>query len=175
MAPKKLPLARPADAGFTPDRTQPQRDVFLAKIDQTVPWVAMCALIESCYGKAREHCTDRRPIGPERRLRIHFLQHRCALSALGVAEALCDSKTTRHFVGIDLDREGAADETTVPKFSHLMDRHSSTKAILATVNHPLVRGDVKMSRHPLAPLGDSRTLFGTRPAAFGRRPRPHVV
>ena len=38
-----------------------------------MPWSALCAVIESCYPKARAE-GGRRPVGLERMLRIHFLQ-----------------------------------------------------------------------------------------------------
>lgn len=38
-------------------------------------------------------------------------------------EALYDSHAMRHFVGIDLGRESAPDETTVCKFRNLLERH----------------------------------------------------
>jgi hypothetical protein len=39
------------------------------------------------------------------------------------AEALYDSAAMRSFVGIDLGREPAPDETTVCKFRHLLEKH----------------------------------------------------
>jgi len=41
-----------------------------------------------------------------------------------VEEALYDSRAMRRFVGIDLDREPAPDETTVCKFRHLLEAHN---------------------------------------------------
>jgi transposase, IS5 family len=51
-------------------------------------------------------------------LRIYFLQHWFNLSDPAVEEALYDSAAMRAFVGIDLGREPAPDETTVCKFRH---------------------------------------------------------
>ena len=58
----------------------------------------------------------RPPVGLERMLRIHFLQHWFNLSDPAVEEALHDSRAMRSFVGIDLGRERTPDETTVCKF-----------------------------------------------------------
>ena len=54
-------------------------------------------------------------------LRIHFLQNGFNLSDPAAEEALYDSRTLRRFVGIDLSREPAPDETTTCKFRHLLE------------------------------------------------------
>ena len=51
MAPKQLTLATEVDAGFALHRKATRRDVFLAEMDQVVPWSALCALIEPHYPK----------------------------------------------------------------------------------------------------------------------------
>ena len=104
MVPKQLTLATKVDAGFALHRKATKRDLFLAEMDQVVPWSALCALIEPHYPKVREDGAGRRPIGLERLLRIHFLQQWYALSDPGVEEALHDSESMRRFVGIDLGR-----------------------------------------------------------------------
>jgi hypothetical protein len=45
------------------------------------------------------------------------------LSDPAVEEALYDSLSMRRFVGIDLGREPAPDETTIPNFRHLLETH----------------------------------------------------
>ena len=146
MAPKQLTLATQVDAGFALHRKATRRDVFLAEMDQVVPWLALCALIEPYYPKVREDGAGRRPIGLERMLRIHFLQQWYALSDPGVEEALYDSEAMRRFVGIDLGREGAPDESTVLQFRHLLERHGLAKQLLAEVNRYLAGHGMKLSR-----------------------------
>jgi len=146
MVPKQMTLATQVDAGFALNRKQTRRDVFLAEMDQVVPWSALCALIEPHYPKVREDGAGRRPIGLERMLRIHFLQQWYALSDPGVEEALYDSEAMRRFVGIDLGREGAPDESTVLQFRHLLERHGLATQILAEVNRYLVKHGMKLSR-----------------------------
>ena len=90
-------------------------------MDQVMPWAALCALIEPFYPKLRADGGGRPVVGLERMLRIHFLQQWYALSDPAVEEALYDSTAMRRFVGIDLGRESAPDETTVCKFRHLLD------------------------------------------------------
>lgn len=44
-------------------------------------------------------------------------------------EALYDSRVMRRFVGIDLGREAAPDETTACKFRHLLEQHALGKKL----------------------------------------------
>jgi IS5 family transposase len=110
-----------ADASFEPYRKATRRDQFLAEMEQVVPWGELCALVEPFYPK--NDGAGRPVIGLERMLRIHFLQHWFNLSDPAVEEALYDSHAMRRFVGIDLGREAAPDETTVCKFRHLLETH----------------------------------------------------
>ncbi|KAA3629750.1 MAG: transposase [Proteobacteria bacterium] len=78
-------------------------------------------VIKTIYPKGQG--ADRPPIGIERMLRIHLLQHWFNLSDPAVKEHLYDSRATRRFVGIDLGREPAPDETTIFKLRHLLEVH----------------------------------------------------
>ena len=67
---KQQTLAAAADqgAGFEQYRRATKRDVFLATMDEIVPWQALCEVIEPHYPKAGN---GRRPVGLERmRLRL---------------------------------------------------------------------------------------------------------
>ena len=79
-------------------------------------------------------------------LRIHFLQHWFNLSDPAVEEALYDSRALRRFVGIDLGREPAPDETTVCKFRHLMEKHELGDQLFHQVNQYLQENGLKVSR-----------------------------
>src|SRR6516225_3210023 len=107
---KQLTLAR---TGFERYGKTTRRTVFLAEMEQVVPWPALCRLIEPVYPKAGN---GRPPIGVERMLRIYFLQQWFNLSDPAVEEALYDSVAMRGFVSIDLGREPVPDETTVCRF-----------------------------------------------------------
>src|SRR3974390_3439929 len=67
-------------------------------------------------------------------LRIYLVQQWLNLSDPGVEEALYDSAALRQFVGIDLGREPAPDETTVCKFRHLLEERSVGGKMLEAVN-----------------------------------------
>jgi IS5 family transposase len=61
-----------ADQSFENYRKPTRRDEFLKTMEAIVPWAALCAVIEPHYPKAGN---GRPPIGLERMLRIHFVQH----------------------------------------------------------------------------------------------------
>jgi len=143
--PEQLTLATEADGGFETHRKPTRRDVFLAEMDKVVPWSELCAVIEPFYPKARPE-GGRRPVGLERMLRIHFLQQWYALSDPAVEEALYDSAAMRRFVGIDLGREPALDETTVCKFRHLLEKHGLAKELFKAVNRHLQTHGLKLSQ-----------------------------
>jgi IS5 family transposase len=125
---KQMTLAR---GGFEQFGKTTKRAAFLAEMDQVLPWSELCAVIEPHYPKAGG--LGRPPVGLERMLRIHFLQHWFNLSDPAVEEALYESVSMREFVGIDLGREPAPDETTICKFRHLLERHELGRQIFEQV------------------------------------------
>lgn len=173
MAPKQMTLATQVDAGFALHRKLTRRDVFLAEMDQVVPWAELCALIGPYYPKVREDGGGRRPIGLERMLRIHCLQQWYALSDPGVEEALCDSEAMRRFMGIDLGREGAPDESTVLQFRHLLERHGLAEQMLAEVNRYLAGRGMKLSRGTIVDATIIAAAPSTKNQAKARDPEMH--
>ena len=132
-----------AEAGFEKYHKPTRREEFLGQMQAVMPWEPLKALIEPIY--PRGEGAGRPPVGLERMLRIHFLQHWFNLSDPAVEEALYDSRAMREFVGIDLGREAAPDETTICKFRHLLEEHELGKRILATVNTHLAKAGFKVS------------------------------
>jgi len=128
--------------GFERYTKKTRRAAFLEEMNQVVPWRELCALIEPHYPKAG---SGRPPIGVERMLRIYFLQQWFNLSDPGVEEALYDSAALRQFVGIDLGREPAPDETTVCKFRHLLEEHKVGGKMLEAVNLHLEKNGIRIT------------------------------
>ena len=105
--------------GFDVHGKLTRRQRFLGEMELIVPWRKLCRLIEPHYPKGGR---GRPPVGIDRMLRIYFLQVWFNLSDPAVEDALYDSAAMRDFVGIDLGREPAPDETTICKFRHLKPR-----------------------------------------------------
>lgn len=131
-------------AGFEKYQKQTRRARFLSEMDRVVPWGELAAVIEPYYPAPTG--AGRRPIGLERMLRIYFLQHWFNLSDPGVEEALYDSRAMRDFVGIDLGREPAPDETTVCKFRHMMEEHDLGAELFRAVGQYLEENGLKVSQ-----------------------------
>jgi IS5 family transposase len=144
MAMKQMSLAAAADrtAGFEKYRKPTRRDAFLAEMQTLVPWSDLVTLIEPHYPKAGN---GRPPIGLERMLRIHLLQHWFNLADVACEEALYDSAALRAFVGIDLGREPVPDATTILKFRHLLEKHDLGQAIFAEVGRILQGRGLRLS------------------------------
>jgi len=133
-----------SEAGFEKYRKKTRKEQFLEEMDSIIPWKELTEVIEPFYPKPKG--AGRRPIGIERMLRIHFIQHWFNLSDPAAEEALYDSRSLRQFVGIDLGREPVPDETTICKFRHLMEKHNLGDQLFHLVNQYLQENGMKVSR-----------------------------
>jgi len=133
-----------ADGSFEKFRKKTRKELFLDDMEQIIPWQDLCVAIEPYYPKPEG--AGRRPVGIERMLRIHFLQHWFDLSDPGAEEALYDSRAMRTFVGIDLGREPVPDETTILNFRHLMERYNLGDELFRLVNVYLEENGMKVAR-----------------------------
>ena len=169
---KQTTLAMAADqaAGFERYRKPTRREAFLAQMDTLVPWAELGALIEPRYPKAGN---GRPPIGVQRMLRIHLLQHWFNLADNAVEEALYDIASLRRFVGIDLGCERVPDETTVLKFRHLLQEHDLGEKLFAEVGRVLQRSGFALKTGTIV----DATLIGapssTKNADKARDPEMH--
>ena len=133
-----------ADGSFEKFRKKTRKELFLDDMEQIIPWQDLCETIEPYYPQPKG--PGRRPVGIERMLRIHFLQHWFDLSDPGAEEALYDSRAMRTFVGIDLGREPVPDETTILNFRHLMERYNLGEELFRLVNVYLEENGMKVAR-----------------------------
>ena len=133
-----------SDAGFEKYREKTRKEQFLEEMEAIIPWKDLSAAVEPFYPKPAG--AGRRPIGIERMLRIHFIQHWFNLSDPAAEEAIYDSRSLRQFVGIDLGREPVPDETTICKFRHLMEKHNLGDQLFHLVNQYLQENGMKVAR-----------------------------
>lgn len=156
--------------GFEKYSKTTKRSIFLAEMEQVVPWRRLCELIEPVYPKAGN---GRPPIGVERMLRIYFLQHWFNLSDPGVEEALYDSASLRAFSGVDLGREPVPDETTVCKFRHLLEAHHLGDQLFGEVNRYLQSRGLKVSTGTIVDATIISAPSSTKNAQKQRDPEMH--
>ena len=133
-----------ASDDFEKYRKKTRKELFLEEMDRIIPWKALSKVIKPYYPKPKG--AGRRPIGIQRMLRIHFLQHWFELSDPGAEEALYDSRAMRQFVGIDLGKEPVPDETTILNFRHLMERYNLGDEMFRLVNVYLAENGLKVNR-----------------------------
>lgn len=119
-----------------------RRDRFLAEIDAVTPWAAPVAELEPFYPKGKG--LGRPPVGLERMLRMYVAQQCFSLSDEGIEDAVYNSQSIRRFVGIDLDRKGAPDATTLLKFRRLLEASDLTRGIFDVINRQLAEKGLLM-------------------------------
>ena len=165
---KQQTLAMAADqSGYEQHRKPTRRDEFLATMEAIVPWSALCAVIEPHYPKAGN---GRPPIGLERMLRIHFIQHWFNLAC---EEALYDSASLRRFVGLDLRREPVPDPTTMLKFRRLLNDYKLGEALFAKVGQELQARGFKVSTGTIVDATIIGAPSSTKNADKARDPEMH--
>jgi transposase, IS5 family len=157
-------------SGFERYGKKTRRARFLEEMEQVVPWQELCALVEPHYPRAGN---GRPPVGVERMLRVYFLQQWFNLSDPGVEEALYDSVVLREFVGIDLGREPAPDETTVCKFRHLLEEDDLGRQMLEVVNRHLQQQGVRITRGTIVDATIIAAPSSTKNASGERDPEMH--
>jgi len=158
--------------GFDRFSKPTRRERFLSEMDRIVPWSQLCALIEPVYSQQRSGA-GRPPVGLERMLRIYFLQQWFNLSDPAAEEALYDSLAMRRFVGIDLGREPAPDETTVCKFRHLLEQHEMGRKLFEQVHVHLERQGIKVSKGTIVDATIINAPSSIKNAAGERDPDMH--
>ena len=124
------------DAEDLGQRKRTRREVFLAEMDQVVPWPALLKLIEPHYPKLGR--PGRQPYPLETMLRVHFLQQWYAVSDPGMEEALYDTPVMRRFAGRG-GLDTVPDETTILNFRRLLETHDLARQLLEQVNTYLSR------------------------------------
>jgi IS5 family transposase len=124
------------DAEGMGKRKRTRREIFLAEMEQVVPWHALLALIEPHYPKLGR--PGRQPYPLQTMLRVHFLQQWYALSDPAMEEALYDTPVMRRFARLSgLDH--VPDETTILNFRRLLEAHGLAERIFERVNAHLAR------------------------------------
>ena len=117
--------------------------------------------------------SGRPPIGLQRMLRIHFIQHWFNLADLTCERALYDSASVRRFVGVDMGREPVPDATPLLKFRRLLNAHKLGEALFAKVGQELQVRGFKVNTGTIVDATIIGALSSTRNADKMRDPAMH--
>ena len=124
------------ESGFERKTKRTRKREFLDEMNLVVPWAELVSLITP-HAPAPGAKGGRPPFAVETMLRIHFLQQWFNLSDPAMEEALYDMALFREFVGLDAGEDSLPDESTILRFRHLLEAHTLSLQILATVNATL--------------------------------------
>ncbi len=144
-----------------------RREQFLAEMDRVIPWKQLLAVIAPYYPKAGQ---GRQPLGPEKMLRIYFLQQWFNLSDPQAEDAIYDSESMRRFAGVELSEDVVPDETTILRFRHLLEEHHLTAAIFAAVRDLLTEKRLLLQSGTIVDATIIAAPSSTKNAAQARDP-----
>jgi len=170
MKQQTLAMAADQTAQYEQYRKPTKRDLFLATMEQIVPWRDLCSVIEPHYPKAGN---GRPPVGLERMLRMYMVQHWFNLADAACEDALLDSTALRRFVGIDLGRERVPDATTLLKFRRLLEKNKLGEALFAKVGEVLQAHGLKVGTGTIVDATIIGAPSSTKNAAKQRDPEMH--
>ncbi|WDK02020.1 IS5 family transposase [Xanthomonas campestris] len=124
------------DAEGLGKRKQTRREIFLAEMEQVVPWQQLLGLVAPHYPVSGR--PGRQPYALATMLRIHLLQQWYALSDPAMEEALHEIPTLRRFAQLG-GLDNVPDETTILNFRRLLEIHGLAARMLEAVNAHLAR------------------------------------
>jgi IS5 family transposase len=159
-----------SDAEYAGKRKQTRREIFLAEMDQVVPWDALLALIDPAYPKAGK---GRRPYPLKMMLRIHLLQNWFGYSDPAMEEALYEVAPLRRFAGLSLTRGSVPNETTILNFRRLLETHDLAPKVLAAVNAYLTDKGLLLRQGTIVDATIIHAPSSTKNAAKARDPEMH--
>lgn len=155
-------MAADQNTGFEQFRKPTRRDEFLNTMNTIMPWSDLCAVIEPVYPKV---VGGRPPIGLERMLRIHFLQHGFNLADLACEAALdatiigapssTKNKEGKHDPGMHQSRKGQ-------QWCFGMKLHIGVDSQSGLAHHAVVTSANVHDKHPQPDLlhGNERRVYG---------------
>ena len=109
-----------AELEFQGKKRKTRRELFLERMDGLIPWQRLEERILPFYPKAGK---GRRPYQLAVMLRIPCVQLFYNPRLRGGRPLLYEAASVRRFVGLRLS-QALPDETTIPHFRHLLERHN---------------------------------------------------
>ena len=157
------------DAEYSGKRKQTRREIFLAEMEQVVPWNSLLALIEPFYPVAGR---GRHPYPIATMLRVHLMQNWFGLSDPAMEEALYEIAPMRQFARLTLTKP-IPDETTILNFRRLLEENELAPEILSRVNGYLSRKGLLLKRGSIVDATIIAAPSSTKNADGERDPEMH--
>ncbi|AMU99641.1 IS5 family transposase [Xanthomonas citri] len=158
------------DAEGLGKRKQTRREIFLAEMEQVVPWQQLLALIAPHYPVSGR--PGRQPYALATMLRIHLLQQWYALSDPAMEEALHEIPTLRRFAQLG-GLDDIPDETTILNFRRLLETHGLAARMLEAVNTHLARKGQSLRSGTIVDATLIAAPSSTKNADHARDPEMH--
>ena len=159
------------DAEYAGKRKTTRREVFLAEMDQVVPWKSLLGLIEPFYPMAGR---GRQPYPLETMLRVHLMQNWFGLSDPAMEEALYEIASMREFARLDAAEGDSRRDAPSCSFRHLLEQHELAAADPgAGQRAPDAQGPAAQARHAWWTPRSSRRRARPRTPAGERDPEMH--
>ena len=152
------------DAEYATKKKRTRREIFLAEMDQVVPWHVFLKEIEPFYPVAGR---GRRPYPIQTMLRIHLMQNWFGLSDPAMEEALYEIVSMRRFAGLSLS-DGIPDETTILNFRRLIETNELAPRIFERVNAHLSRKGLMLKQGTIV---DATIIAAPSSTKNGKRER----
>lgn len=158
------------DAEGLGKRKQTRREIFLAEMEQVVPWQRLLALIAPHYPAPGR--PGRQPYALATMLRIHLLQQWYALSDPAMEEALHEIPSLRRFAQLG-GLDNVPDETTILNFRRLLETHGLAARMLEAVNAHLARKGQSLRSGTIVDATLIAAPSSTKNADHARDPEMH--
>ncbi|ASK90141.1 MULTISPECIES: IS5 family transposase [Xanthomonas] len=158
------------DAEGLGKRKQTRREIFLAEMEQVVPWQQLLWLIAPHYPVSGR--PGRQPYALATMLRIHLLQQWYALSDPAMEEALHEIPTLRRFAQLG-GLDDIPDETTILNFRRLLETHGLAARMLEAVNAHLARKGQSLRSGTIVDATLIAAPSSTKNADHARDPEMH--
>ncbi len=158
------------DAEGLGKRKQTRREIFLAEMEQVVPWQQLLGLIAPHYPVSGR--PGRQPYALAMMLRIHLLQQWYALSDPAMEEALHEIPTLRRFAQLG-GLDDIPDETTILNFRRLLETHGLAGRMLEAVNAHLARKGQSLRSGTIVDATLIAAPSSTKNADHARAPERH--
>lgn len=157
------------DAEYSGKRKRTRREIFLAEMEQVVPWDTLLRVIQPFYPVAGR---GRHPYPIATMLRVHLMQNWFGLSDPAMEEALYEIAPIRQFARLTLTKP-IPDETTILNFRRLLEENELAPEILARVNALLIRKGLLLKRGSIVDATIIPAPSSTKNADGERDPEMH--